>query len=91
MAHSLSAKKRIRQNEKRRLANKSKRTALKTRIRWVRDAIRQQRLEDAERAFREACKLLDRYAAQRLIHPNTAARKKSRLARRLAALTQQTG
>jgi len=86
VAHSLSAKKRVRQNERRRLHNRSRRSALRTRIRACRDAILRMDLKQAESAFVEACRLLDRESDRGLIHPNAAARKKSRLARRLNTL-----
>jgi len=89
VAHSLSAKKRIRQNEKRRLRNRARRSALKTRLRAFRDALVRADVELAETRFREACKLLDREADRGLIHRNAAARKKSRLARRLNQLKQK--
>ena len=89
MAHSLSAKKRIRQNEKQRACNQSRRTALKTRIRAFTDALSQNDPALAENKYREACKCLDREADRGLIHRNAAARRKSRLARRLKALREK--
>ncbi len=89
MAHSLSAKKRIRQNEKRRLRNRARRSALRTRLRAFKDAVISGDPEVAENRFREACKQLDREADRGLIHRNAAARRKSRLARRLNALRQK--
>jgi len=89
VAHSLSAKKRIRQNEKRRLRNRARRSALKTRLRAFRDAVSAGDVAGAESRFREACKLLDREADRGLIHRNAAARRKSRLARYLNMLTQK--
>jgi small subunit ribosomal protein S20 len=89
VAHSLSAKKRIRQNEKQRGRNQSRRTALKTRIRAFTDAITKGEPALAEARFQEACKCLDREADRGLIHRNAAARRKSRLASRLNALKQK--
>lgn len=89
MAHSLSSKKRIRQDTKRRALNRSRRSALRTRLRKCNDALVHQEVETAEKAIREACRALDREADRRLIHPNAAARRKSGLARRLNALKQQ--
>lgn len=86
MAHSLSSKKRIRQNEKRRARNRARRSALKTRLRTVADALGKSDAAAAEKRFREACKLLDREADRGLIHRNAAARRKSRLAARVNAL-----
>ena len=90
MAHSLSAKKRVRQNEKQRARNRARRTTLKTRLRGFIDAVAGGDLATAENKYREACRLLDREADRGLIHRNAAARRKSRLARRLNALKQKT-
>ena len=90
MAHSLSAKKRIRQTEKQRARNRARRTALKTRVRAFSDALAAGEPALAENKYRETCTGLDREANRGLIHRNAAARRKSRLARRLNALKQKT-
>ena len=89
MAHSLSAQKRVRQNEKQRAKNRAHRTALKTRLRAFSDALSAGDRTLAEQRYQAACKLLDREASRGLIHRNAAARRKSRLARRLNALRQR--
>ncbi len=89
MAHSLSAKKRIRQNEKHRARNRARRTTLKTRVRRCRDELQRGSVESAESTFRRACGALDRAASQHTIHRNAAARRKSRLARRLNAIKEK--
>jgi small subunit ribosomal protein S20 len=86
MAHSLSAKKRIRQNEKRRLINRGRQSVLKKKLRKVLDALLHKEVDNAETAFLEASRALDREADRGLIHRNQAARRKSRLARRINAL-----
>ena len=86
MAHSLSAKKRIRQNVKRRALNRSRRSTLRTQIRKVRDAIIHHDAEKAEAGIKDAVRLLDREADRGLIHRNMAARLKSRLIRRINVL-----
>ncbi|MBU0637558.1 MAG: 30S ribosomal protein S20 [Planctomycetes bacterium] len=88
MAHSLSSKKRIRQNVKRRALNRSRASALKTRIRKCMDTLKTGDVEGTERAYREACRALDREANRNTLHRNAAARRKSRLARRINALKQ---
>lgn len=90
MAHSLSAKKRNRQNVKRRALNRARRSSLKTRIRCCREALSGTDTDAAERLFRDACKALDREANRGLIHRNAAARRKSRLARTLNVLKQKS-
>lgn len=82
MANTSSAEKRIRQERKRNLHNRTQRSRLKTAIKKVMQA---DDAESAQAAFRETSGLLDRMATRRLIHPNKAARKKSQLARLLAA------
>jgi small subunit ribosomal protein S20 len=85
MPTTRSAKKRLRQNIKRRVENRSKRSALRLHIRRVRTAAEAGEIEKSEAEFRLAAKKLDRAAADRLIHPNAAARTKSRLAARIKA------
>jgi small subunit ribosomal protein S20 len=89
VAHSLSAKKRVRQNVRRRARTRARRSELKTRVRRYREALTGTNLEAAEQAFRNACKVLDREADRGLIHRNAAARRKSKLARHLNALKGQ--
>lgn len=83
MAHSLSSKKRVRQNEKRAAANRARRSLLKTTVRKATETLAESDAAQAETAFRSACTRLDREANRGLIHRNAAARKKSRLAKRL--------
>lgn len=79
MAHSLSAKKRIRQNFKQRALNRSRRSAMRTKIKKVEDAIIHHNPEEAANHYAAAVRVLDREASRGLIHRNMAARKKSRL------------
>ena len=85
MAHSLSAKKRIRQNEKRKVINTARKSAVKTQARKLADAMHDKKVEEAEKAFRDLTRQLDRTAAQGTIHRNRAARRKSRLQKQLNA------
>ncbi len=79
MPNTAAAKKRLRQNEKLRVQNRSSRSALRTQIRKVREAVESGNVELATTEFRLATKRLDRAAANHLIHRNAAARTKSRL------------
>jgi small subunit ribosomal protein S20 len=72
-----SAKKRLRQARRRAKLNRSQRSAIKTAVKKARSAL-------TKEAAAEAIRALDRGARKGLIHRNTAARKKSRLARQLA-------
>ena len=81
MPHTKSAKKRLRQNEKRRLRNRSTKSAIKTQIKKVLAAAKGGTAEELRTQLNLAAKKLDKAAAKRIIHPNLAARKKSQLAR----------
>ena len=83
MAHSKSAVKRIRQNEKRRLRNRVHRGRARAMIRKVREAIEANELEEARSLLPEAYAAIDRACRAGVFHARTAARYKSRLARRL--------
>ena len=85
MAHSLSAKKRIRQNVVRRARNQACKSAIKTQVRKFEDAVKTQDFTKAEQEFRVVTKKLDQAAMTSAMHKNTAGRKKSRLARKLNA------
>lgn len=88
MAHTNQARKRIRQTERATERNRPYRTMAARRLRDARDAIADGG-EDAAEAVRQAQAALDRAARRNIIHPNAAARRKSRLARQLKQL--QTG
>ena len=86
MAHSLSAKKRIRQNLKRRARNRARKERVKTQIKAFNATLATGDATAAEQELRKAVQLLDRTAAKGTIHKNAAARKRSRLTRRLNAV-----
>jgi small subunit ribosomal protein S20 len=79
MPNTASAKKRLRQNEKRRLHNRSAKSNMRTHIRRVREAVQAGDSEQAHSAFRVAQKKIDQASSKNLIHKNTAARTKRRL------------
>ena len=79
MPNSASAKKRLRQSIERRDRNRAKKSAIRTAIRNVREAVKAGDTAKAEEAFRVAAKRLDRAGSQRVIHPNKSSRLKSRL------------
>ena len=72
-----SAKKRMRQARVHQATNRTQRSQLRTALKKVRSATGQA----AGEAYAEAVKLLDRAGRKRLVHPNAAARQKSRLAK----------
>lgn len=81
MPNTPSAKKALRQSEKRRLHNRAQRSALRTAVKKVRTAVEANDPAGANEAFRLATKKLDQAAAKNLIHKNTASRTKSRLSK----------
>jgi small subunit ribosomal protein S20 len=85
MPHTSSAKKRLRQYEKRRLHNRAIKRALKTQIKKVVATAETAGVDQLRQEYQLAAKKLDKAAAKRVIHPNLAARKKSQLARLLHA------
>jgi small subunit ribosomal protein S20 len=92
VANIKSQIKRNRTNEKARLRNKSTRSEVKTRIKKaVALAGSEPGSEQAIHALRMAAKRLDKAAAKGIIHKNQAANRKSRLARRINALSGSAG
>ena len=86
MARHLSALKRARQNEKRRLRNQGRKTRVKHVVREVRAAAAQKNLEAAETALKKAVPTIARVAGKGALHWRSAARKISRLTRIVQAL-----
>jgi len=89
MPNTKSAKKRLRQSLVRRARNRDYKSALKTQIRKVREEIAAGNLEAGEMEFRLAAKRVDKAAAAGVVHPNLAARVKSRLSAALKAAKQK--
>ncbi|MFH0980712.1 MAG: 30S ribosomal protein S20 [Planctomycetota bacterium] len=87
MAHGLSSNKRVRQNEVRRVRNHARKQRLKTEVRKLQDAVHDGNVEQAKAVFLSVSRLLDRTAAKGTVHKSTAARRKSRLAKRVNKLT----
>ena len=85
MANIRSQIKRNRQNERRRLRNKSVRSELRTRTKVAVGAA-EAGGEDSATTLRLAVKRIDKAAAQGVIHKNQAANRKSRLMRRINAI-----
>lgn len=88
MANIKSAIKRNRQNEKRRLRNRVYRGKARTYVRNAFTAIESGDAPESEVAVKEAVRALDKAAEKGVIHKNNAARRKSRLMKRLAAASK---
>lgn len=85
MAHSLSAKKRIRQTAKRNARNRARKAQIKDAVKGFNTAVTAGDMDQAEQALRTASSRLDRIADRGTIHKNAAARRRSRLAKKLNA------
>jgi small subunit ribosomal protein S20 len=85
MPNSPSAAKRLRQSAKRRLHNRITKKIIKTSMKKAVQSAGQNEAEKAEAEFRAAVAKIDKAGARRVLHPNTAARRKSKLAREFAA------
>jgi len=84
LANTASALKRMRQNERRRLRNRVVRSRVRTAVKTARTALGTTATE-ARTLVSDAIRALDKAVTKGIIHRNTAARKKSKLARRLSA------
>jgi small subunit ribosomal protein S20 len=83
LANIKSSAKRARQNIKRREHNRYYRTTARTFVKQARAQIAENDLENAAETIRLAIKTLDKAAQKKIIHPNNAARRKSRLVKAL--------
>jgi len=86
LARHLSAMKRARQNEKRRVRNQARKTRVKNVVRDVRQAVAQNNLEGAEAALQKAVPIIAKVAGKGTLHWRTAARKISRLTKQVNTL-----
>ena len=86
MANTPQAKKRIRRNANRALINGARVSRIRTFIKAVESALESGKKADAATALKQAQPELARGVARGVIHKNTAARKFSRLAKRVASL-----
>jgi small subunit ribosomal protein S20 len=90
LAHTQSAIKRLRQNEKRRARNRFFRTTARTEVKKVHKLVEAGELSDVRQAAVEAIRALDKAAQKGVIHRNNAARRKSRLMKYINKAYQQT-
>ncbi len=86
MARSLQAKKRARQNTKSRTINRARKSQVKTQIKHYEESLEKGDVSAATEQLRLVTKKLDKTASTSTMHKKTAARKKSRLAKKLNAL-----
>ncbi len=81
-----SAKKRVKTSRKRHIRNYATRSRVKSASRRLSDLIKDKKVDEAGKALSKAYKALDTAAKKGVLHRNAAARKKSSLAKKLAAL-----
>ena len=86
MAHSLQAKKRARQDIKRKTINRARKSQVKTQIKHFEEALAKGDVEATQEQLKLVTQKLDKTASTSTMHKKTAARKKSRLTRRFNAL-----
>ena len=85
MPNNKSAKKRVRQDAKKRLLNRTKASAVRTAMRRVREAVDEGDAKAVETAVSHAYKRIDKAAKVNVLHANTAARRKALVAHQAAA------
>ena len=90
MAHSLSAKKRVKQSLTRTVINRARTSQVKTQIKHFEEALKSGAIDKAKEQFKLVIKNIDKVSSTSTVHKNTAARQKSRLAKRLNALVAKT-
>jgi small subunit ribosomal protein S20 len=85
VAHSISAKKRVRQNLKRRARQRFRKEQLKENTKAFVSALTHGDFKKAEEELKKTVQRMDRVSTKGTIHRNTASRKRSRLTKRLNA------
>jgi len=88
LANHKSAIKRNRQSEKKRVRNASVKSQVKTRVKAVLRAVEDKDRSESVASLETAISLIDKASSKGVLHKNNAARKISRLTRRVNALTE---
>lgn len=86
MPNIAQAKKRVKQNEKANLRNRSQRSEMRTLIKMFLIEIKEQNLDSAKAAFQKTVKRLQQLAGKKVIKKNKAARLTSRMNKKLKVL-----
>jgi small subunit ribosomal protein S20 len=90
VAHSLSAKKRVRQNEKRQARNRARKDEIKAETKAFHAAVNTGDVSASETALTTLVSTMDRIKTKPTLHKNTAARRRSRLTKKLNQLKAGT-
>jgi small subunit ribosomal protein S20 len=85
LAHHKSAKKRIRQNEKKRIRNRHVRTTLRSALKKFEQTLEQQNAEELKALLDKTVSIVDKAASKGVIHKNKAARHVSAIRRKASA------
>jgi small subunit ribosomal protein S20 len=85
VAHSLSAKKRVRQNIKHRARNRARKAEVRSQVKSFITTLGAGDMKKAEESLRQAVAVMDKVAVKGTIHRNAASRRRSRLTKRLNA------
>jgi small subunit ribosomal protein S20 len=88
MPNKQAAKKYLRQSEKRALKNRLAKNKIKSQLRKCRKNIEANKIEELKENTKKAIKLIDKASQKGLLKKNTAARKKSRLMKKINAITK---
>ncbi|MBM4331461.1 MAG: 30S ribosomal protein S20 [Deltaproteobacteria bacterium] len=89
MATHASAQKRARQSKKRQLRNTVVKSVVKTYSKKLLKAVEEKNLEEAQKALTRAIPLIQKASSKKVLHKKTAARKISRLTKKVNALAPQ--
>lgn len=87
MPNTPSAKKAMRKAERKTAINKARRSAMRTQVRRVEEAIQSGDADAAREAFKSAEPVLVRSGQKGIVHARAASRKVSRLAKRIKAMS----
>ncbi|MGI8469756.1 MAG: 30S ribosomal protein S20 [Pyrinomonadaceae bacterium] len=88
MPNHKSAKKRVRQNEKRRAINRTRRSGLRTQIKKLRTAVAGADQNGSQELLNPTVSAIDKAVNKGVLHKNTAARYKSRLTAHVGSLAK---
>lgn len=86
MAHHKSAKKRIRQNEKKRIRNRHIRTTLRSALKRFEQTLEKKNVEELKALLDKTISIVDAAASKGVIHKNKAARHVSQMRRKINSL-----
>jgi small subunit ribosomal protein S20 len=89
MPHSKQAKKRLRQDEKKRMVNRGIKSEVRTVVKKVLKAVDDHDAETANKILPVAMKKIDKAAKRHVLHKNTASRKISKLSKRVQSLSSE--